>query len=101
MYKFRDIEEVEETLQGMMNNNHPMVVRLPRQAGRKERRCMHLFSGQPDIEATEPILREEPATLQVRSENSRITAMENEIAALRKELEVLAGEFRALKSQFE
>ncbi len=101
IYKFNDLDEVEKVLDELQNKEHPMTIRLPRQAGRKESRYMHLLSGEPDITESPAPLPEEPAALQVRAENERIIKLEEEVAALRKELEALQKEFNDLKSQFE
>jgi uncharacterized protein YceH (UPF0502 family) len=101
IYKFNDLKEVEETLDGLMNKEQPMIVKLPRQIGRKESRYMHLLSGDPEIIETEAPVIEEPATRQVRAENERISKLENELEALRKEFDTLKQEFNDLKSQFE
>jgi uncharacterized protein YceH (UPF0502 family) len=101
MHKFNDLNEVEEVLNELMNKEQPMVIRLPRQAGRKENRFMHFLSGEPEIQEPEISVPEEAATKQVRAENDRIAKLENELAALRREFDDLKKEFTDLKSQFE
>ncbi|MDH4028360.1 MAG: YceH family protein [Nitrospirota bacterium] len=101
MYKFSDLAEVEGILDGLMNREEPLVTRLPRQAGRKEPRHMHLLSGAPEVSEIAAPLREEAATMQVRSENERIGRLEDEITALRGELEELRKAFLDLKAQLE
>jgi len=101
MYKFGDLNEVEEVLNALMEKAEPMVVRLPRQAGRKERRYMHLLAGEPDLEDIEKPRSEEAATIQVRSENERIDKLEAELSALHAEFDKLKNEFNDLRSQFE
>ena len=83
LYKFSGLNEVEEVLTGLMNKEEPMVVKLPRQTGRKESRYMHLLSGEPEITEAETSLPEESATQQVRAENERIAKLENELTSLR------------------
>lgn len=101
MYKFRDIHEVEEILSGLMQRTPPLVIKLPRQAGQKERRFAHLLSGEPVIGEMEKIVPDEAATIQVKSENQRIQKLEEELAILRREFEFLKNEFSHLKAQFE
>jgi len=101
MYQFDDLTEVEEILNNLMKKEPPMVVKLPRQMGRKESRFMHLLSGDPDIEKYEHIPSEEPAAVQVRTENEQIAKLEDELAILRSEFDALKKEFSDLKSQFE
>jgi uncharacterized protein YceH (UPF0502 family) len=101
LYKYSGLKEVEEVLTGLMNREQPMVIKLPRQAGRKESRYMHLLSGEPEITETETPLPEEAATQRVRAENERIATLEKEVAVLRSELDNLKQEFKKLKSEFE
>ncbi len=101
IYKFNDLGEVEKVMDELMNKEHPMAIKLPRQAGRKESRYTHLLSGKPDITESPVSLPQETATQQVRAENERIVKLEDEVTALRKDLNTLQKEFNNLKSQFE
>ena len=101
MYEFRDLDEAEEALEALISRQPPLVVKLPRQAGRKELRHAHLLSGEPEAQEAVPSVRPEAATLQVRTENERIAALEKELAALRGDLEALGRDLLDLKSQFE
>jgi uncharacterized protein YceH (UPF0502 family) len=101
IYKFDGLSEVEEVLSELVDNEQPMLIKMPRQIGRKEPRYMHLLSGKPEIKGSEKPVPEETATLQVRAENERIVKLENELAALRREFNNLKKEFSDLKSQFE
>jgi len=101
LYKYSGLNEVEDVLTGLMNKEEPMVIKLPRQAGKKESRYMHLLSGVPEISDTETPLPEESATQQVRAENERIAKLENELTSLREEFDNLKHEFNKLKSEFE
>lgn len=100
LYKFNGLNEVEEVLNGLMSSEEPMVVKMPRQAGRKERRYMHLLSGAPEIKELDVSVPEEAATQQVRAENERIEKLEDEVSGLRKDFNELKNEFINLKSQF-
>lgn len=101
MYKFDGLREVEEALTGFMNREQPMVVKLPRQAGRKENRYMHLLSGEPEIQDTGPAVAEEAATVVVRGENKRIENLEEQLSALRLEFDAFKEEYNKFKSQFD
>ena len=101
MYTFESLHEVEELLRNLMEKEPPMIVKLPRQVGRKEQRFMHLLSGKPEIREDEQTLREEPATVRVRAENEKIARLEEELAALRREFDILKNDFITLKSQLE
>jgi uncharacterized protein YceH (UPF0502 family) len=101
MYPFGGLQEVEEILNRLMEKEPPLVVKLPRQTGRKEPRFAHLLSGEPEIREEGHALSEETATIRVRTENERIAKLEDGITELRRELDTLKKEFISLKSQFE
>lgn len=98
LYGFADLEEVGVTLQGLEEMG--LVRKLPRQPGRKESRYGHLLGGEP--ENVEPVTAApEAAVLQVRAENERLAALEQEIETLRTELQELRAAFLDFKQQFE
>ncbi|MBU0479678.1 MAG: YceH family protein [Proteobacteria bacterium] len=99
MHKFETLEEVNETLDALADLG--MVVKLPRQPGRKEARFCHLLAGDPDLEAFESAAAPEQATIQVRAENERIKKLEEEVEELKDEMARLAGAFSDFKAQFE
>ncbi|HEY3135966.1 MAG TPA: YceH family protein [Blastocatellia bacterium] len=101
LYEFKQLEEVELTLQVMMSAEPPLVTRLPRQPGTKESRYAHLLSGEVQVEEREVATRVEPATLEVRDENERIARLEQELTLVRGELTDLKREFLEFKRQFE
>jgi len=96
-YQFEDLESVEAALTEMAEAGY--VVKLARQAGRKESRYAHLLSGEPELD--EVMARSEAATLVVRADNERVTLLAGEVEALRAELAVLRAEFVQFKRQFE
>ena len=64
MFAFSDVGEVENTLPGLnAREEGPLVLKLPRQPGHKERRFMHLLSGETDLDAIVATLVPEPAPL--------------------------------------
>ena len=87
-------------MQNLLEKESPLVVRLPRQPGRKENRFAHLLSGEPDIQEEEGQLQE-PARLKVAAENERIAELEAEVTELREKLAELQQQFQEFKSQFE
>ncbi|MEK6776953.1 MAG: YceH family protein [bacterium] len=101
MCSFGGLDEVEETLQGLMGGEVPSVVKLPRQAGRKERRYMHLLSGVPELTVEEMTLPPEAATVQVRTDNEKIPRLEQDVEELRREIEALRCGMDEFKAQFE
>jgi hypothetical protein len=102
LYSFSELTYVEATLQALMEHAAgPLVVKLPRQAGRKESRYAHLLAGPVEVEEQPRSLRLEPATIAVRAENERMAGLEREVAALRGELAELQQQFAEFKKQFE
>jgi len=101
LYEFKELEEVELTLQALMTAEPPLVVKLPRQPGTKESRYAHSLSGAVQLEEREVAPRIEPAVIEVRQENEKIAKLEDELAQVRIELSELKQQFLDFKKQFE
>lgn len=101
MYPFPDLTAVEDVLGELMERENPLVVRLPRQPGRKEARNAHLFSGMPDMTAAEHEVTPERARVRVMAESERMTKLEEEVALLRSEVAELREMVEEFKKQFE
>ena len=86
MHPFEDLSVVQSTLKHLMERDPPLVKVLPRQAGNKEARYMHLLSG--DVEVREAPLVKEAAPSGISGENERITRLEAEISDLQKRLPI-------------
>jgi len=100
LHEFSGLEEVEQTLNGLMNREmDPLVVRLPRQPGQKEVRFAHLLSGEVDIEAVISI--EKTVSPQRRSGSEQIERLEQKVDALTTEVDKLREQFDQFKKQFE
>ena len=101
LHEFADLDDVEQTLGELGERQQPMVVQLERQPGRKEARFAHLLCGEPDIgeedQGAGPV---ELAALDVRAENERLAALEQEVGALREELAGLRRAFEEFRGQF-
>ena len=94
MYEFADLREAEATLEGLAQRDEPLVVKLPRQSGRKEARYAHLLSGRPVVE--------EEAEGETAAAAPRTRAGESErVARLEAEVERLSGELAEMRRQFE
>lgn len=76
----------------------PLVIRLPRQPGRREERYAHLLCGPIAAEETPP--PPEPARLAVQAETERLTRLESEVQALTDEVNRLKAQFQDFASQF-
>ncbi len=87
---FTDVKEVEAVLEAMASReNGALVVKLPREAGKRESRYMHLFSGEVDIEqlVQEAASGSVPGT--ASAGQARIDALEAEVETLKQELSEL------------
>ncbi len=88
---FSDVKELESVLENMASREEgALVVKLPREAGKRESRYMHLFSGEVDIEALATV-----APTAAGNNNSRLDELEREVASLKAEL----SELRSLVEQ--
>lgn len=88
--EFSDVKELESVLEAMATREDgPLVVKLPREAGKRESRYMHLFSGEVDLEA---LAAASPAS---QPSQSKIDQLEAELATVKAEL----AELRELVEQ--
>jgi uncharacterized protein YceH (UPF0502 family) len=100
LYRFEDLSDVQSVLQRLMTREPPLVKILPRQAGTKESRYMHMLCGdlEPQL-AQKPSGSElaDPAVAAGRALNSdRIERLEEEMQRLRAEFEALREQFESL-----
>ncbi|MEI8598500.1 YceH family protein [Vibrio natriegens] len=87
---FRDVKEVENVLEHLASEEKgPLVVKLPREAGKRESRYMHLFCGEVDVSAIE-------TTATVSPSSDRVSQLEQEVAMLREELDALKAQVESL-----
>ena len=102
LYPFSALSFVETTLEDLMMREPPLVVKLPRQTGRKESRYAHLLGGEVQVaEAEDATPQVERATLEVRAESEKFTRLEEELKSVRADLSELQEQFREFKKQFE
>ncbi|MGC2401378.1 MAG: YceH family protein [Acidobacteriaceae bacterium] len=86
MYRFDELNDVQATLQRLMQREPPLAVILPRQPGTKEARYAHLLSG----EVTEAFLAPrtaEPAGGATAQLEAEVAALRQEVAELREQVE--------------
>ncbi len=74
---FTDVKEVEAVLERLsQREDGALVVKLPREAGKRESRYQHLFSGEVDLEALQ-------AAAPSISSSSRVKELEKEVEELK------------------
>lgn len=95
-----DLLAVEQHLQDLMAREEPLVVRLPRQPGRKENRFAHLLSGTPEV-AMGSEVQGEIQHMQSASDNDRLARLEEQIANLHTEIGELRSQLEEFRAQFE
>jgi len=98
MYDFQDLDEVEETLSELMSRHDgPYIAELPRLSGQRERRFMHLLSGD-----TVPEMAVATSHKSIETDTSeRINALEEEVAALRDALAELREQIGVFQQRLE
>jgi len=94
LYSFPDLDKVQETLASL--EDLQLVVKLPRQPGRKESRYTHLLSGTPQENQVETIIRSQTA-----SKGDRSGDLESQLDELRREIQELREDFQNFKANFE
>lgn len=102
MHPFSNLEEVEEVLHLLSTRKEPLLIKLPRQTGRKEHRFAHLLCGEPSSEeasGSEPA--PEAARRHVEAQEARVMALEKDVATLQAEVASLIATFAEFRSQFE
>ncbi|HEB7255965.1 TPA: YceH family protein [Salmonella enterica subsp. enterica serovar Infantis] len=86
MHEFSDMAEVESTLERLASREDgPYVVRLAREPGKRESRYMHLFCGDVD----ELSLQTSAPESALGDLQSRVEALESEVAELKQRLDSL------------
>ena len=93
LHDFSSLEEVEQTLNGLITRDEPLVARLPRQPGQKEGRFAHLLSGEINLDAVTEVERiPSPA---------RRSSLEQRVDELTAEVERLKEQFEQFRKQFD
>jgi uncharacterized protein YceH (UPF0502 family) len=96
-----DVSEIESALEDLATRpDGPFVVRLPREAGRRDARYAHLFSGEVEVpaEAAPEQSRAAPAAEPRSSLQTRVEQLEQQVAELRSELDALKTQLNAATS---
>lgn len=99
LHEFAGLGEVQETLDGLIRRDDPLVTKLERQPGQKEARYAHLLSGEVQQESIDP--GRERATSSPHAGNERIENLEREVETLRSELTSFRAAFDEFRKQFD
>lgn len=88
--KFADADDVRHHLERLLRREPSLVVQIPRGAGQREDRYMHLLCGPVDVAAlTERIAQRGEREPESTALEARVAALESEVAALREEIAAL------------
>jgi len=90
--KFSGVEQVEAELEKLCARDEPLLVKLPREPGRRESRYAHLFSGEPAVSAhVSP-----QAVIPPGAKQDRLGELERQVAELRLEVDELRQKLASL-----
>lgn len=83
MVEFEDNHHIQENINAMINREKPLVVLIPKGAGRREERFTHTLCGAIDLSSFErdPVLNQLPEV-----DNDRLDAIEARLAVIEKKL---------------
>ena len=100
MHRFEHLDEVQATLQRLIQREPPLVTMLARQPGTKESRYAHLLCGEvKDAVVTPAYLSSEDSA--GPDAHERVISLESEIAGLRSDVADLKQQFAEFRKQFE
>ncbi len=93
--KFSDVNEVESVLSELgKRDDGPFVVKLPREAGRRESRYAHLLSGEVEIPATVESVSVDASI--AHQDQRRLDQLEQQVHEMRAEIDQLKRDFERL-----
>ncbi len=99
LHSFTGLGEIQETLDGLIRRDDPLVVKLPVLPGQKEARFAHLLSGEVDVEAF--AAAQTSRSMRSGADVERVEKLEEAVLSLRSEIETLKQTFEEFRKQFE
>jgi uncharacterized protein YceH (UPF0502 family) len=96
MHRFETLDEVQSTLQRLMQREPPLAKVLPRQPGTKEARYIHLFSP-----VTDDVLVPSAGSPVTKNDDSQLARVLAELDELRREIADLKQQFADFRQRFE
>jgi uncharacterized protein YceH (UPF0502 family) len=90
LYEFESLEEVQSVLEKLAAPESAYVMQLPKRAGQKETRYIHLLGGEPDLSREES--NDEHYSRPASDLEQRLARVEEELAAMRTDFDKLMKE---------
>jgi uncharacterized protein YceH (UPF0502 family) len=94
LYEFETLDEVQETLEKLSSANTPYLTQLPRRAGQKEARYMHLLG--ENIDVTDDDEPESSTAVSIKPAyaelETRVSKLEDELTSMRADFDKLMKE---------
>lgn len=100
MHHFETLDDVQYSLQRLIQRDPPLVKMLQRQPGTKENRYAHLLAGEIEEASVERTLSS-ASPRPTSEDNNRIARLEEEVTNLKTEIEALKKQFAEFRKQFE
>jgi uncharacterized protein YceH (UPF0502 family) len=94
MFEFESINAVEEKLEHLCAKTTPYFVRIPRAAGQREDRYMHLLCGQPDLTAIAAMTSSSKHSS--HNDDERTAQLEQKIEQLESQVQRLQQQMKTL-----
>jgi uncharacterized protein YceH (UPF0502 family) len=98
LHRFESLDDVQSTLQRLIQRDQPLAKVLPRQPGTKEARYVHLLAG--DVEGLES-QASTGASSASGADADRVARLEEEVAQLRQEVSELKQQLSEMKKVFD
>jgi len=97
MFEFGNLQGLEEKMEQLCAKTSPVVVHIPRMAGQREDRYMHLLCGKPDLTAIANMSNSPaPAIRASNLEDERIPLLEQKVDSLETQIKRLQQQVAVL-----
>lgn len=97
MYEFKSAEEIQEKLEQLCAKTTPAFMHIPRQAGQREDRYMHLLCGAPDLTAIYAASQTNTSSTKSQAHaDDRVIHLEQQVESLETQLAHLQKQVRVL-----
>lgn len=97
MFEFVNLQGLEEKMEQLCAKTSPVVVHIPRMAGQREDRYMHLLCGKPDLAAIASMSNSPAPAIRASSlEDDRIPLLEQKVGSLETQIKRLQQQVAVL-----